>query len=114
MKTDWQEIAKRVAIELDIPEKEVINEIKEYTEVLKDGLRNLKGIDYDFYMIGKLKPSSKKMNQYYEKHSYFKEAFKPSETQQKRYDAFFPFFKRWQELMKKGRWKVKGQYNPFK
>jgi hypothetical protein len=114
MKTEWQEIAKRVAKNLDIPEKEVIEEIKEYTKHLREGIRKLKKVDFDFYMVGKLKPSSKRVNEFHNKHTYYREHYKPSKIEKERQDVFFNFFERWEALMKKGRWKVKGQFNPFK
>lgn len=65
MQTHWKEISKRVAVNLNLSEEEVQAAILEYAKTLHKGLKETNYTEYDYFYLGKLVFSSRKLTKYW-------------------------------------------------
>jgi len=102
MTTNWKTICIRVAEKLELPEKEVINEIETFYEISSELIRGKLDVpakvDVDL-LIGKMKPMNREMNTIKKRN--------PNSV------WFHKYFPKWKEIVEKGRAEIKGTYKVF-
>lgn len=114
MRTTSQELYVKVADRLSIPVEDVEKEVITYSKVLKKALNDKVQTDYDYYMLGKLKPRPTVMERVYLGILNAKKKLGDEYVTTPDIIKKIKFYNRWKEVITKGRWKIKGQHNPFK